>query len=89
MVHRLVVRPYCQGEQVVKRGKTDTGKQRYRCQNEGGTQFCGIIGSEAIGRREDLWKRLPSAGGLRPLRPSDIEDDPHGSYGFMGRWVPR
>jgi transposase-like protein len=24
---------YCQSDQVVKRGKTDTGKQRYRCQN--------------------------------------------------------
>ena len=34
MVHRLVVCPYCHRKQVVKRGKTDTGKQRYRCQNE-------------------------------------------------------
>jgi len=34
MVHQLVVCPYCQGEQVGKRGKTATGKQRYRCQNE-------------------------------------------------------
>jgi transposase-like protein len=25
--------PYCQSDQVVKRGKTNTGKQRYRCQN--------------------------------------------------------
>lgn len=25
--------PYCQSDQVRKRGKTDTGKQRYRCQN--------------------------------------------------------
>jgi hypothetical protein len=24
---------YCQNEQVVKHGKTDTGKQRYRCPN--------------------------------------------------------
>jgi insertion element IS1 protein InsB len=31
---RVPVRcPYCQRDQVVKRGKTDTGKQRYRCQN--------------------------------------------------------
>jgi len=35
MVHKPVVCPYCQGKQVVKRGKTDTGKQRYRCQNSG------------------------------------------------------
>ena len=35
MVHKLVVCPYWQGNQIVKRGKTDTGKQRYRCQHEG------------------------------------------------------
>ena len=34
MVHRPVVCPYCHGDQIGKRGKTDTGKQRYRCQNE-------------------------------------------------------
>jgi transposase-like protein len=28
-----VLCPYCQSNQVVKRGKTNTGKQRYRCQN--------------------------------------------------------
>ena len=33
MVHRLVLCPYCQRDRVVKRGKTDTGKQRYRCHN--------------------------------------------------------
>jgi insertion element IS1 protein InsB len=33
MVHKLVVCPYCHGDQVGKRGKTDTGKQRYRCHN--------------------------------------------------------
>ena len=25
--------PYCQSDQVIKRGRTDTDKQRYRCQN--------------------------------------------------------
>jgi transposase-like protein len=25
--------PFCQSEQVIKGGKTDTGKQRYRCHN--------------------------------------------------------
>jgi transposase-like protein len=33
MVRIRVHCPYCQSEQVVKRGRTDTGKQRYRCQN--------------------------------------------------------
>jgi hypothetical protein len=35
MVFTPVPCPYCQSEQVIKRGKTDTGKQRYRCQNPG------------------------------------------------------
>jgi transposase-like protein len=25
--------PYCQSDQIIKRGKTETGTQRYRCQN--------------------------------------------------------
>jgi len=29
----LVQCPYCQSEPVIKGGKTDTGKQRYRCHN--------------------------------------------------------
>src|SRR5262245_65775841 len=33
MVRVSVRCPYCQRDQVVKRGKTDTGKQRYRCHN--------------------------------------------------------
>ena len=33
MVFTPVFCPHCQRKQVVKRGKTDTGKQRYRCQN--------------------------------------------------------
>ena len=33
MVLIAVTCPYCQSDQIVKRGKTDTGKQRYRCQH--------------------------------------------------------
>src|SRR5919201_6006754 len=33
MVFMPVPCPYCQSDQIAKRGKTDTGKQRYRCQN--------------------------------------------------------
>ena len=32
MVLVPVACPYCQGDQVIKGGKTETGKQRYRCQ---------------------------------------------------------
>lgn len=34
MVRMPVVCPYCQSEHIVKRGKTETGKQRYRCHTE-------------------------------------------------------
>ena len=27
--------PYCHSDQIIKRGKTETAKQRYRCQNPG------------------------------------------------------
>jgi transposase-like protein len=33
MVLMAVTCPYCQSDHIVKRGKTDTGKQRYRYQN--------------------------------------------------------
>ena len=33
MVFTPVPCPHCQSEQVIKRGKTDTGKQRYRYHN--------------------------------------------------------
>ena len=33
MVLMPIYCPYCKSDQVTKRGKTDTGKQRYRCQN--------------------------------------------------------
>jgi transposase-like protein len=33
MVLIAVTCPYCQSDLIAKRGKTDTAKQRYRCQN--------------------------------------------------------
>jgi hypothetical protein len=33
MVLIAVTCPYCPSDHITKRGKTDTGKQRYRCQN--------------------------------------------------------
>ncbi len=33
MVFIPVLCPYCHSDRVSKRGKTDTGKQRYRCHN--------------------------------------------------------
>jgi transposase-like protein len=36
MVLIPVLCPHCQSDNVIKRGKTDTGKQRYLCKND----FC-------------------------------------------------
>ena len=33
MVLIAVTCPYCQSDHIAKRGKTEIGKQRYRCQN--------------------------------------------------------
>ena len=33
MVLIAVTCPYCQSDHIAKRGQTETGKQRYRCQN--------------------------------------------------------
>jgi len=33
MVLMAVTCPYCQSDHITERGKTDAGKQRYRCQN--------------------------------------------------------
>jgi transposase-like protein len=33
MVLIAVTCPYCQSDHIAKRGKTETGKQRYHCQN--------------------------------------------------------
>jgi transposase-like protein len=34
MVLIPVLCPHCQSDQVIKGGKTKTGQQRYKCQNE-------------------------------------------------------
>ena len=35
--------PYCDSEQIVKRGKTASGKQRYRCQDEACSRLTFIL----------------------------------------------
>src|SRR5260221_10478217 len=58
MVHQLVVCPYCQGKQVVKRGKTDTGKQRYRCQNEHCSHQSFLLDPAYKGRLPEIKQRV-------------------------------
>ena len=42
--------PYCQSEHVIKGGKTDTGKQRYRCHNPACSHQSFLLDSAYKGR---------------------------------------
>ena len=41
---------YCQSDQVTKRGKTTTGKQRYRCHNPDGAHQSFLLDPAYKGR---------------------------------------
>ena len=58
MVHRLVGCPYCHEKQVVKRGKTDTGKQRYRCQNKECSHQSFLLDPAYKGRLPEIKQRV-------------------------------
>jgi transposase-like protein len=58
MVHRLVACPYCQGKRVVKRGRTETGKQRYRCQNEECSHQSFLLDPAYKGRLPEIKQRI-------------------------------
>ena len=58
---KLVVCPYCQGDQVVKRGKTDTGKQRYRCHNADCAHQSFLLDSAYKGRLPESKQQIVDA----------------------------
>ena len=58
MVHKLVVCPYCHGDQVVKRGKTHTGKQRYRCRNPDCAPQSCLLDSAYKGRSPEIKQQI-------------------------------
>ena len=58
MVHQLVECPYCQGQQVVKRGKAETGKQRYRCQNEECAHQSFLVNPTYKGRLPEIKQQI-------------------------------
>ena len=58
MVLKLVVCPYCHGDQVVKRGKTDTGKQRYRCHNPECAHQSFLLDSVYKGRSPEIKQQV-------------------------------
>jgi transposase-like protein len=58
MVHKLVVCPYCHGAQVGKRGKTDTGQQRYRCHNPECDHQSFLLDSAYKGRSPEIKQQI-------------------------------
>ena len=54
----LVHCPQCNGAQVVKRGKTDTEKQRYLCQNEACSQRTFILDYRYRGRLPEVKRQI-------------------------------
>jgi transposase-like protein len=58
MVHRLVVCPSWHGKQVGKRGKTDTGTQRYRCQHAQGSHQSFLLDPADKGRLPEIKRQI-------------------------------
>ncbi len=58
MVLMPVLCPYCHHDQVVKRGKTDTGKQRYRCQNPDCSHASFLLDPAYKGRLPDMKQQV-------------------------------
>ena len=50
MVLSAVLCPYCQSDHIAKRGKTETGTQRYRCQNPDGPHQSFLLNPADKGR---------------------------------------
>ena len=63
--------PYCGSERVVKRGKTDVGKQRYLCQNEDCSAKSFLSDYTYKGKnpdvKEDIIKMHLSGSGVRAI----------------------
>jgi transposase-like protein len=46
--------PYCHSDQIIKRGKTETDKQRYRCQNPDCPHQSFVLDPAYKGRLPDI-----------------------------------
>jgi transposase-like protein len=58
MVLMAVTCPYCQSDHIVKRGKTDTGKQRYRCQNPNCPHHSFLLNPAYKGRLPEIKEQI-------------------------------
>jgi transposase-like protein len=50
--------PYCQSEQVIKGGRTDTDKQRYRCHNPHCSHQSFLLDSAYRGRSPEIKQQV-------------------------------
>jgi insertion element IS1 protein InsB len=50
--------PYCQSAQVIKGGKTETGKQRYRCHNPDCSHHSFLLDSAYKGRSPQIKQQV-------------------------------
>jgi transposase-like protein len=50
--------PYCHSDQIIKRGKTDTDKQRYRCQNPDCPHQSFVLDPVYKGRLPDIKQQV-------------------------------
>jgi transposase-like protein len=58
MVLMAVTCPYCQSDHITKRGKTDTGKQRYRCQNPDCPHHSFLLNPACKGRLPEIKEQI-------------------------------
>ena len=58
MVLIAVTCPYCQSDRITKRGKTDTGKQRYRCQNPDCPHLSFLLNPAYKGRLPEIKEQI-------------------------------
>ena len=58
MVLIPVLCPYCQSDQIIKRGKTESGKQRYRCQNSACPHQSFVLNPAYKGRLPEIKEQI-------------------------------
>jgi transposase-like protein len=62
--------PYCHSDDIIKGGKTDTGKQRYRCQNAACPHRSFLLNPAYKGRLPEIKQQIVDMG----LNGSSIRD---------------
>jgi InsA N-terminal domain len=67
MVLIAVTCPNCQSDEIAKRGKTDTGKQRYRCHNPDCSHPSFPLNPAYEGRLPEIKRKSPGGCGMRSI----------------------